>query len=640
MQVESSNPPTLHTLFHPPPAVDYSDVFADLFSNGQSPQSIQSSPLVPNTPFDPLFAEPSMFTSGASPSSSSTGGGQSEFFNFMGSNDLRKVDPFGLSNFDFASALNGVQQQQLPSPASSSITIDPASILNTPTSVSLDDFEGVEESSASAVVPPVKAGGHGKGARKGTVQSGGVTKTRAPVKKASPVPVTPIHPKQEHDDEDDIPADWRPSPEVLAKMTSKEKRQLRNKISARNFRVRRKEYITTLEGDVAERDKLLSAIRSELGTTQSENQALRAEIAALKRALLSGSAPTPSLLQQSDIPASLPSPATTATSSPELEMKQQFTPPSSPLVKKDVPIAGPSAPRAFWAGGATPAGTAASGFTSVHRMVLPELNLERAFHNQQQEEGTENINPLMSTVREKFLAERAKASMEQAKDKDGKAGFDQWSESNLFSLKNMDAYRMHLWQQMATRQQQQQHHTSPSPAAATPLTGLASGLVPHGIFGGRSIPTSSSPLTPPATPPQAHRKLSLNPTSSPLSSSSAVPSASQQQDAILATLASQTVVRKLGSAFWDAFKGKEDGVSKVLSGKAKLVVVDVPPPPTTTPSSPSVGVAAAAAVVRMPSTTMGRCVATTTRRRDHPECSITAILEESMRSLSLAGKKV
>ena len=41
-------------------------------------------------------------------------------------------------------------------------------------------------------------------------------------------------------DGDDIPADWRPSAEMLAKMSSKEKRQLRNKISARNFRVRRK----------------------------------------------------------------------------------------------------------------------------------------------------------------------------------------------------------------------------------------------------------------------------------------------------------------------------------------------------------------------------------------------------------------
>lgn len=46
-------------------------------------------------------------------------------------------------------------------------------------------------------------------------------------------------------DGDDIPADWRPSPEMLAKMTSKEKRQLRNKISARNFRVRRKGKVQT-----------------------------------------------------------------------------------------------------------------------------------------------------------------------------------------------------------------------------------------------------------------------------------------------------------------------------------------------------------------------------------------------------------
>ena len=36
------------------------------------------------------------------------------------------------------------------------------------------------------------------------------------------------------------PDDWRPTPEEYKKMSSKEKRQLRNKISARNFRVRRK----------------------------------------------------------------------------------------------------------------------------------------------------------------------------------------------------------------------------------------------------------------------------------------------------------------------------------------------------------------------------------------------------------------
>ncbi|KAI8576740.1 hypothetical protein K450DRAFT_255358 [Umbelopsis ramanniana AG] len=39
---------------------------------------------------------------------------------------------------------------------------------------------------------------------------------------------------------DNDETDWRPDPETLKKMTSKERRQLRNKISARNFRVRRK----------------------------------------------------------------------------------------------------------------------------------------------------------------------------------------------------------------------------------------------------------------------------------------------------------------------------------------------------------------------------------------------------------------
>ena len=136
------------------------------------------------------------------------------------------------------------------------------------------------------IIAPVKVGGHGK-ARKGTVQSGGVVKKSAsPVtsrekensitfssssssssKKAVAQPKAATSPTSsglfkagstsgsfltsggsanadseagDAEDDDDLPQDWRPSPEVFAKMTSKEKRQLRNKISARNFRVRRK----------------------------------------------------------------------------------------------------------------------------------------------------------------------------------------------------------------------------------------------------------------------------------------------------------------------------------------------------------------------------------------------------------------
>ena len=122
------------------------------------------------------------------------------------------------------------------------------------------------------VIAPVKAAGHGK-SRKGTVQSGGVVKkttgslhkekespsssfasssrktSQNPVVSTAlfttslPSPHTSSKAESEvgdNDDDDDLPHDWRPSPEVFAKMTSKEKRQLRNKISARNFRVRRK----------------------------------------------------------------------------------------------------------------------------------------------------------------------------------------------------------------------------------------------------------------------------------------------------------------------------------------------------------------------------------------------------------------
>ncbi|CEP11675.1 hypothetical protein [Parasitella parasitica] len=55
-------------------------------------------------------------------------------------------------------------------------------------------------------------------------------------------------------------------------MTSKERRQLRNKISARNFRVRRKEYITQLEEQVAEHEKTISDLKQENEKLRQANQ--------------------------------------------------------------------------------------------------------------------------------------------------------------------------------------------------------------------------------------------------------------------------------------------------------------------------------------------------------------------------------
>ena len=78
-----------------------------------------------------------------------------------------------------------------------------------------------------------KVGGKGK-ARKGTVQSGGIVKKAGGKEKKEKQPAGILSTTTMD------PDDWRPTPEEYKKMSSKEKRQLRNKISARNFRVRRK----------------------------------------------------------------------------------------------------------------------------------------------------------------------------------------------------------------------------------------------------------------------------------------------------------------------------------------------------------------------------------------------------------------
>ena len=86
---------------------------------------------------------------------------------------------------------------------------------------------------------------------------------------------------------------------------------------------------------------------------------------------------------------------------------------------------------------------------------------------------------------------------------------------------------------------------------------------------------------------------------------------------MVAALAGQTLLKRMGGAFWDAFSGSEssssrkidvDKVRRVLEGKAVVQIVDVEPRKE-----------------------MGRKVS-------REACSVTAILEESMKSLTL-GKK-
>ncbi|KAK9899796.1 hypothetical protein P389DRAFT_207419 [Cystobasidium minutum MCA 4210] len=75
----------------------------------------------------------------------------------------------------------------------------------------------------------------------------------------------------------------RLSKEEYDKLSSKEKRQMRNKISARNFRHRRKAHIDTLEALVSDKDRVIRVLSEEVGTLRTENQGLRADIEVLKK---------------------------------------------------------------------------------------------------------------------------------------------------------------------------------------------------------------------------------------------------------------------------------------------------------------------------------------------------------------------
>ncbi|KAJ8657304.1 hypothetical protein O0I10_007120 [Lichtheimia ornata] len=69
----------------------------------------------------------------------------------------------------------------------------------------------------------------------------------------------------------------------IKKLTPKERRQLRNKISARNFRVRRKEYINTLEAQVEDHKQHADQLQSRLDDVEEENKQLRQEVDTLRR---------------------------------------------------------------------------------------------------------------------------------------------------------------------------------------------------------------------------------------------------------------------------------------------------------------------------------------------------------------------
>lgn len=160
----------------------------------------------------------------------------------------------------------------------------------------------------------------------------------------------------------------RPDPETYRNLSSKEKRQLRNKISARNFRTRRKEHISHLEQQVADRDTVIEGLRQQLAQVNVHNKELQDEVTSLKTKIVSNpdmarlldalqktanttgqtadTASNPnSLLVRSTSNSSLADAASPRPMSPRANSSL-----ARPNTRKDVPATQSGATRAFWGG--------------------------------------------------------------------------------------------------------------------------------------------------------------------------------------------------------------------------------------------------------------------------------------------------
>lgn len=149
----------------------------------------------------------------------------------------------------------------------------------------------------------------------------------------------------------------------LKKLTPKERRQLRNKLSARNFRVRRKEYISTLEGQVNDHKLAAEALKEKLVKVEEENKKLRKEMDTLKRQ-------NQILLSQKS------SSNTSSTSSPRLQ---------KPNLNKDLSIMGTKATDSY---------RQQDNFILVSNAVMPVWDYNTIL-NQKQQPKNDYLNHLV-----------------------------------------------------------------------------------------------------------------------------------------------------------------------------------------------------------------------------------------------------
>lgn len=135
---------------------------------------------------------------------------------------------------------------------------------------------------------------------------------------------------KKHKDDDDMDEDERLlNSEEGKKLSSKERRQLRNKVSARAFRSRRKEYISQLEGEVQQKVNEAAELKLQNRALMEENARFRS----LSEKLLAHAAFRPFLEELSRDPEMASSFAAVVNNSVPASQSQSATP--QPQIKKD-----------------------------------------------------------------------------------------------------------------------------------------------------------------------------------------------------------------------------------------------------------------------------------------------------------------
>lgn len=283
------------------------------------------------------------------------------------------------------------------------------------------------------------------------------------------------------------------------------------------------------------------------------------------------------------------------------------------------------------------------GVTPVHTTLIP--------HTPVGVKGVlqENINPALhrpGSIVEKTNSQLNGLGMGMGT---GLGAFDAFADTNPFTLKTLDAYRMQLWGKMAA---QHAHANAGGNGMGYTPQGLASGLKPAYFA---SSPSSKSQ-------PQSQSLGGKSPYPSASHGGKAMPVPTREQ-AVLAAIASQTLLGKLGSAFWEAFSGSGSGmgpsgsagmgvkkewdaekVRKVLEGRAVVRVVDIEEPVLEKKVS-AFGVPSPILMEKKPSAlVVDTKPKPSLEKKPCPSASsvckanVCDILEESMRSLTISKK--